>query len=196
MLLQNYKQLSKAKLSALVVLTGAAGFVAGSEEDIDWKKLGWTLLGTFGAAACANTLNQVYEVVNDGMMKRTQNRPLPTGRMGRAHALAFAAVMGVGGLGILATQVRLPSRWRRHMGRCQVPARDQWRPAKMLGRAALALAPDLSARASTLPLRHPRGAQRARRHAHAVLCRLAPLRPPDPPCTPTHPAPLRRRPTA
>jgi protoheme IX farnesyltransferase len=107
MLVQNYKQLSKAKLSALVVLTGAAGFVAGSEDEIDWAKLGWTSLGTFGAAACANTLNQVYEVVNDGMMKRTQNRPLPAGRMGRLHALAFAAAMGAGGLAILSTHVSL-----------------------------------------------------------------------------------------
>ncbi len=106
MLMQDYKQLSKAKLSALVVLTAAAGFVAGSEDEIDWKKLGWTSLGTFGAAACANTLNQVYEVVNDGMMKRTQNRPLPTGRMGRPHALAFAAVMGAGGLAMLFIHVR------------------------------------------------------------------------------------------
>lgn len=58
--LHDYKQLSKAKLSALVVLTASTGFAAGSEEGpFDWAKLGWTSLGTFGAAACANTLNQV-----------------------------------------------------------------------------------------------------------------------------------------
>lgn len=58
-LLQSYKQLSKARLSALVVLTAGAGFVAGSGDDFDWSGLLWTSLGTFGAAACANTLNQV-----------------------------------------------------------------------------------------------------------------------------------------
>jgi heme O synthase-like polyprenyltransferase len=42
-----------------VVASSAAGFVAGSEEHVDWSKLAWTALGTMGAAASANTLNQV-----------------------------------------------------------------------------------------------------------------------------------------
>lgn len=58
-LVRNYKQLSKFKLSALVVASAATGFIAGSEDAIDWRKLAWTSVGTFGAAACANTLNQV-----------------------------------------------------------------------------------------------------------------------------------------
>jgi hypothetical protein len=58
-LLGDLKQLSKFKLSSLVVLTASAGFVAGSGEQLDWAGLAWTSLGTFGAAACANTLNQV-----------------------------------------------------------------------------------------------------------------------------------------
>lgn len=59
-LIQDYKQLSKFKLSSLVVLTASAGFVAASGDVIDYQKLAWTCLGTFGAAACANTLNQVW----------------------------------------------------------------------------------------------------------------------------------------
>lgn len=58
-LLRDYKQLSKLKLSALVVATAGAGFVAGSGERIDWGKLAWTALGTMSCAASANTLNQV-----------------------------------------------------------------------------------------------------------------------------------------
>ncbi len=50
---------------------------------------------------------QVYEKVNDSLMKRTMNRPLPTGRMSRAHALAFAAIAGVGGVWLLAEKVRI-----------------------------------------------------------------------------------------
>ena len=105
-LAQLYKQLSKAKLSALVVSTTAAGFVAGSEDSIDWKKLGWTYIGTTAAASSANALNQIYEVTNDSLMKRTQRRPLPAGKMSMAHALAFAAVTGLGGIGVLASQVQ------------------------------------------------------------------------------------------
>ena len=100
-LLRDYKQLSKFRLSTLVVATAAAGFVAGSEEWIDWPKLGWTSVGTFLAASSANALNQVYEVLNDGRMRRTASRPLPSGRMSRTHALVFAAVTGASGVWVL-----------------------------------------------------------------------------------------------
>ncbi|KAG2482351.1 hypothetical protein HYH03_018701 [Edaphochlamys debaryana] len=101
-LIHDYKQLSKFKLSSLVVFTAGAGFVAASGESVDWAKLAWTSLGTLGAAACANTLNQVYEVENDRCMTRTRNRPLPAGRLGRAHALVFAAVCGAAGVWLLS----------------------------------------------------------------------------------------------
>lgn len=104
---QNYKQLSKMRLSLLVVATSAAGYAAGSSERIDWAGLGWTSLGTMLASSSANALNQVYEKVNDSLMKRTMNRPLPTGRMSRAHALAFAAIAGVGGVWLLAEKTNL-----------------------------------------------------------------------------------------
>lgn len=103
--LRDYKQLSKFKLSALVALTASAGFAAGSGDSIDYEKLAWTSLGTFGAAACANTFNQLYEVVNDSRMSRTCNRPLPAGRLGPRHALAFALLTGAAGLWMLYEKV-------------------------------------------------------------------------------------------
>ena len=100
--LRDYKQLSKARLSALVVLTASAGFAAGSPgAAIDWAGLAWTSLGTFGAAAAANALNQVYEAANDARMARTCNRPLPAGRMGRGHAALFALACGAAGVWLL-----------------------------------------------------------------------------------------------
>lgn len=101
-LVRDYKQLSKFRLSGLVVATAAAGYVAGSKERIDWAGLGWTSLGTLLASASANALNQIYEVVNDGRMRRTAARPLPSGRMSRPHALAFALLAGAGGVALLA----------------------------------------------------------------------------------------------
>lgn len=102
---QLYKQLSKAKLSLLVVSTAAAGFVAGSGETVEWSKLCWTSIGTMAAASSANALNQIYEVKNDSLMKRTARRPLPTGKLSVSHALAFAGLMGVGGIALLASMV-------------------------------------------------------------------------------------------
>lgn len=107
--LRDLYKLSKGKLSAIVVATGAAGFAAGSSETIDYMRLGYTCVGTFACSAAANALNQVYEIKNDGLMRRTMLRPLPAGRMSAAQALVFAAVTGIGGGALLATQVLPPT---------------------------------------------------------------------------------------
>eukprot|EP00873_Tetraselmis_striata_P003212 jgi/Tetstr1/423476/TSEL_014157.t1 len=103
-LLGDYKQLSKLRLSLLVVSTASGGYVLGSPEEVDWAGLCWVSLGTLGAAASANTLNQIYEIKLDGLMKRTRNRPLPSGRISRGHALAFALVTGLGSTALLAAK--------------------------------------------------------------------------------------------
>ncbi|QDZ19220.1 protoheme IX farnesyltransferase [Chloropicon primus] len=100
-LLTVFKQLSKARLSALVVLSAAAGFVAGSGETVEWTKLGLTSFGTFACAASANTLNQIYEVEKDKLMKRTCKRPLPTGKITPKNALIWAVGSGVVGCATL-----------------------------------------------------------------------------------------------
>lgn len=71
-LLGDYKQLSKLRLSLLVVSTASGGYVLGSPEEVDWAGLCWVSLGTLGAAASANTLNQV------------RSQPAPAGGCGGA----------------------------------------------------------------------------------------------------------------
>ncbi|GBG69123.1 hypothetical protein CBR_g3821 [Chara braunii] len=97
-----YYELSKARLSLLVVTTAGAGYVMASGEVIDWSGLMWTSIGTMMAASSANAFNQAMEVVNDASMKRTMRRPLPSGRIGMGHAIAFATLMGLAGVGVLA----------------------------------------------------------------------------------------------
>lgn len=104
-IVNDYKKLSKFRLSALVALTASAGYAAGSGDSIDYAQLAWTSLGTLGAAACANTLNQLYEVFNDSRMTRTMNRPLPAGRLSTRHARVFALLTGAAGLWVLAEKV-------------------------------------------------------------------------------------------
>lgn len=99
--LKVYRQLSKARLSALVVATAAAGFVAGSPEDVDYKGLAWASLGTALCSAAANTLNQTYEARTDSLMTRTMARPLPAGRITRAHAAVFAGLSAAAGVSAL-----------------------------------------------------------------------------------------------
>ena len=102
-----YLQLSKARLSSMVVLTTAVGYVmatpAGSA--IGWRRLLATVVGTALAAACANAFNQVVEARRDGLMERTRGRPLPSGSMGTTHGTLFALSAGYAGIGVLAVAV-------------------------------------------------------------------------------------------
>jgi len=56
---------------------------------VDWMSLLAAVSGTALAAAAANTFNQIYEAPLDALMKRTQGRPLPTGRLTQSEALTF-----------------------------------------------------------------------------------------------------------
>ena len=99
---KDLRQLSKGNLTLLVASTASAGFVAGSGEEVDWAAMGWLTLGTIGASACANTVNQIMERSHDALMKRTRGRPLPAGRMGVPGVAAFALATGLGGVALLA----------------------------------------------------------------------------------------------
>lgn len=95
-----YKELSKPVLSGLVVLSTSAGFLmSGSPAAL--MPLVAVSAGTTLQAWSANAFNQVWEVENDALMKRTKRRPLPSGRMTRVHAAAFASASGLAGTGIL-----------------------------------------------------------------------------------------------
>lgn len=103
-----YMELTKARLSALVLLTAAVGFILGSgTSGIDWLRLLWTVAGTGLAAGCASALNQIGEVALDKRMVRTRLRPLPSGAMSIGHSFIAAMVMGVSGEAILAAFVNL-----------------------------------------------------------------------------------------
>ncbi|XP_042438931.1 protoheme IX farnesyltransferase, mitochondrial-like [Zingiber officinale] len=97
-----YWELSKARLSMLVVATSGAGFVLGSSSSIDLAGLCCTCAGTMMVAASANSLNQVFERQNDAKMKRTRQRPLPSGRIGVPHAAMWASSVGLAGTILLA----------------------------------------------------------------------------------------------
>jgi protoheme IX farnesyltransferase len=104
-----YLQLAKARLSALVLLTTAVGFVMGSTgtAGIDWLRLLLTVAGTALAAGAANALNQVAEMHRDALMHRTRTRPLPSKAIGARHAVVFSLLSAGAGLAVLALTVNL-----------------------------------------------------------------------------------------
>jgi len=98
-------ELSKPRMVGLILVTTVAGFTMGSAASLDYLLLVHTLVGTALAAAGCLALNQVMEERTDALMERTARRPLPSGRIGRAEALAFGAAASCAGLAYLALAV-------------------------------------------------------------------------------------------
>lgn len=92
-------QLTKARLSLMVVFTTAIGYIVGGGGFSTGLLL--AVLGTSLAACSAGALNQWMEVDVDRLMERTSKRPLPAARMTRRTAFWFGTVLGVLGVGIL-----------------------------------------------------------------------------------------------
>jgi len=104
--------LTKVRIIGLVIVVVAVGFFLSLRTQADWAALTLlvhTLFGTGLVAGGANALNQYLEVEYDGQMVRTQDRPLPSGRLSCAEALTFGAGIAGAGLIYLALQVNLLS---------------------------------------------------------------------------------------
>ena len=95
-------ELVKARLTLLVLLTTAVGFYLGAEGPINFALLLHTVFGTAAAAAGAAALNQWWEYKLDALMRRTQSRPVPAGRMRPREALWIGSALSIFGVIYLA----------------------------------------------------------------------------------------------
>jgi protoheme IX farnesyltransferase len=95
-----YSDLAKAKLSALVVTTSAAGYVAAAGPVLT-SDFALCMMGTALCSSSAAAFNQIFEIDRDSCMKRTQTRPLVTGALSPAEAKAAATLWGVSGTALL-----------------------------------------------------------------------------------------------
>ncbi len=97
---RDYAELTKLRVTSLVVMTAACGYYFGAAQS-GVSSLSWGLFHALAGigliAAGAASLNEVMEVDIDGRMRRTAQRPLPTGRMGRRHAAIAGLAMTIGG---------------------------------------------------------------------------------------------------
>ncbi len=102
-----FADLVKARLTALVVLTTLVGFYAGSPRSIDFVLMIHAVLGTALVACGAAALNQLLEREHDRGMQRTEDRPLPSGRMTPEAVLIIGGLCTAVGLVYLALAVNL-----------------------------------------------------------------------------------------
>jgi protoheme IX farnesyltransferase len=88
-------ELSKVKITFAVALTTITGFLlAGGTFDLH---LLFSTLGIFLLACGSSAINHLQEYDRDARMERTRNRPIPSGRISPAGALAFAFLLSTGG---------------------------------------------------------------------------------------------------
>ena len=94
----DYIELIKPRLVVMILITTAAGFYLGAQQGVDWLLCLHTLIGAGLTAGGVLGLNQYLERDVDAQMKRTQERPLPDGRMKPLEALIVGAVLTGGGM--------------------------------------------------------------------------------------------------
>ena len=105
--MQGLVELSKPRITQLVVLTAAAGYFLGSHGPFRLGTFLATLLGTALVAAGTNAMNMIRERDIDARMRRTRSRPLPAGRVSPRTAVVFAVTSAVLGLVVLVWWVNL-----------------------------------------------------------------------------------------
>src|SRR5687767_15013992 len=95
-----YFELLKFRLSFTVAFSCAFGFVLASPQ-INWTTLIMLFIGGLLLSGSSGTINQILESKYDALMKRTHNRPLPTGRLSVVEAIVFAAICFIISISIL-----------------------------------------------------------------------------------------------
>jgi protoheme IX farnesyltransferase len=109
--LRDYFTLTKPEVNLLILMTTSAGYYLGSRGTFHVLGLFHTLVGTLLVASGTATINQWMERIWDGQMRRTANRPLPSGRMNSWEALLFGLFCSIAGGLYLAVLVNPVSAW-------------------------------------------------------------------------------------
>jgi protoheme IX farnesyltransferase len=99
--MKDYIALTKPRITWLILMSTGVGYFFGVQKGVwpgwHWLTLLHTIVGTGLIASGTAALNQWYERIADGKMRRTQDRPLPSGRLTPGKALAFAIAISAAG---------------------------------------------------------------------------------------------------
>lgn len=95
--IRDYSQLLKPNLSFMVVFSSVIGYLLAPNIHFAWKEVIILFIGGILVTGGANTINQILEREGDKEMKRTMNRPIPTGRLSTTEGWIIAALAGISG---------------------------------------------------------------------------------------------------
>ena len=101
----DFSKLIKLRLTVLVVFSASISFLVGSRANghIDWVNWVKLIVGGFLVTAAASAFNEIIEKDLDKLMKRTMDRPLPSGKMNTGQALVLGLGMGMAGTYLLGS---------------------------------------------------------------------------------------------
>ena len=109
--MKDYIALTKPRITWLILMSTGVGYFFGARGGWHWLTLLHTIIGTGLIASGTAALNQWYERAADAKMKRTQARPLPSGRLSASNALIFAILISVAGFIELFVAVNALTGW-------------------------------------------------------------------------------------
>ena len=107
-LLRDYAQITKIRVTTLVVVTAWCGFFFGQHKSglpVLTIKLFWALAGIGMVSAGTACMNEIIERKSDALMRRTALRPLVTHSMGLGHAIAIWAILTTCGTTLLTLKL-------------------------------------------------------------------------------------------
>ena len=97
---QDFKAVTKMGLSLSVVFSSIAGYLLAAEE-VRFSVLGLLAIGGYCMVGASNVFNQIIERDLDALMIRTENRPIPSGRISVTNAFILGLVLTILGLSVL-----------------------------------------------------------------------------------------------
>jgi protoheme IX farnesyltransferase len=105
----NFLALTKPRITTFILMSAAIGFFYGAQPGHPWTwlQLFHTMVGVALIASGTAALNQWYERAEDALMRRTQARPIPSGRVSPNAAFRFGAALSAAGFAQLALGVNV-----------------------------------------------------------------------------------------
>jgi len=95
-----YAQLFKIRLTSFVVISAIFGYFIGAPA-YNVSEIIFLIIGGFLITCASNAYNQVIERNHDKLMKRTQNRPMPLGKLSIVEAVTVASLFSILGVVML-----------------------------------------------------------------------------------------------
>jgi protoheme IX farnesyltransferase len=99
--------LAKPELTLLSVITAVGAAYLAAQSNVSYWTLLHTFVGTLLVGGGAGALNQYLERRYDALMRRTENRPIPGGRVSGREALVFGLIIASIGVAELSVYTYL-----------------------------------------------------------------------------------------